>query len=300
MERDDHQAATGLEHTLGSDECVLEFLELFVDEDTQGLERPRRRVNIAGLGPNHPADEIGQRARGRERRLLTVRDDGAGNPARLPLFAEEINDVGEIAFRRARDDVGRSRACLPHPHVERTIEAEREAAAGLVELHRGHPDVHHDAVDAIDALSRADFGEVGEAIFNERQAASGAGDQLGAALDRSTVAIYGNHPGSRHVEDRAAVAAGTKGRIDIKAAFAWGEVVDGLTAKNGDVRSRAHAPSLPIAPPDSQVRSGTNKLITPRMIPRRGGSTNQPPPNKVSVPGRSRPPHPYFPWGFSC
>jgi hypothetical protein len=148
-------------------------------------------------------------------------------------------------------------------------------------------------------LSRADLGEVGETIFNEGQPARRAWDELGAALDRSTVAINGNHLGSRHVEDRAAVAAGTKGRVDIKATFARGEVVDGLAAKNGDVRSRAHAPGLPIAPPDSQVRSGTNKLITPRMIPRRGGSTTQPPSNMVTVPGRPGPPTQYSPWNLS-
>ena len=70
-------------------------------------------MNIAGLGAHHPADEIGERARGRERRLLTVRDDGAGDAARVPLLAEEIDDVGEIAFRRARHDIGRVGPACP-------------------------------------------------------------------------------------------------------------------------------------------------------------------------------------------
>ena len=241
MERDHHEPATRLEHALGRGQRGLKLVELFVDEDAQGLERPRRRMNITGLGANHPADEIGERARGRERRLPAVRDDGAGDAARMPLLAEEIDDVGEIAFRGARDDVGRGRSRLPHAHVERAVETERKAAAGLVELHRGHADVHHDAVDAIDALRRADLGEIGEAVLDQRQPARGAFDQLGAACDGSAVAIDRNQPGSRNIEDGAAVAARAEGGIDINTALARREMVDSLATENGDVRNRAHA-----------------------------------------------------------
>ena len=149
-----------------------------------------------------------------------------------------IDDVGEIALGRAAHDIGRGRPVCAHPHVERTVEAEREAALGLVELHRGHADIHHDAVDRIDALRRADLGELGEAILDQRQPAAGASTSSAPPAIAVRSRSMRDHAGSRHVEDRAAVAAGTEGRVDIDAAVARREVVDGLTAKHGNVRSR--------------------------------------------------------------
>ncbi len=48
----------------------------------------------------------------------------------------------------------RRRAVVAHPHVERAIETEREAARRLVKLHRGNAEIEGDAVDALDALGR--------------------------------------------------------------------------------------------------------------------------------------------------
>jgi len=74
-------------------------------------------------------------------------DDGPGNPAGMPLFAENVDDIGEIGLRSPRDHVRRGGAVMAHPHVERADEANEKPRSGLVELHRGHPDIHHDAVD---------------------------------------------------------------------------------------------------------------------------------------------------------
>ena len=69
------------------------------------------------------------------------------------------------------DDIGRACALAAHAHVERAIEAEREAAPGRVELHRRNAEIEHDAVDRLEAGIARNRVEIGEAIFDQRQAA---------------------------------------------------------------------------------------------------------------------------------
>ena len=73
---------------------------------------------------------------------------------------------------------------MAHPHVERAAEPKRKAALGLVELHRGYADVHHDAVDRVNVLCGADLGEVGETVLDQGQPAVGAVDQIEPAGNR--------------------------------------------------------------------------------------------------------------------
>ena len=97
--------------------------------------------------------------------------------ARMPLLAELEDDVGEIALRGLRHHVGGARAVAAHAHVERAVEPEREAALGLIELHRGHAEIEHDAVDRGVAEFFRDAIELGEARLDQRQSASGRLDQ---------------------------------------------------------------------------------------------------------------------------
>ena len=179
-------------------------------------------MNFVRLGAHHLADDIGQRLRGRDRRFLARRDDGARDGARMTLLAEDIDDVGEIGLGGLRDHIRRGRAVMAHPHVERAAEPEREAALGLVELHRGNADVHHDAVDRGDTLRGADFGKIGKPVLDQGQPAVRPIDQIEPAGNRRPVAVDADDPGSRDLEDRAAVAAGAEGRVDIDAAVARG------------------------------------------------------------------------------
>ena len=98
---------------------------------------------------------------------------------------------------------------------------------------------------AIDALSRTDLGEVGEAVLDQGQPAAGTVDQIEAAGNCGTVAVDADDPGSRHREDRTAVAAGPKGGVDIDAAVAGIEHLDRLAAEHGNMArgSRGHAPA---------------------------------------------------------
>lgn len=244
MEGDHDQPAARLQHALGRRERLMQLVELFIDEDAQRLERPRRRVDLVRLGAHDPGDDVGKRLGRRDRCLLAGGDDRARDAARVALLAEDIDDVGELALGCLRDHVGGGRAALPHPHVERAAAAEREAALGLVELHRGDADIHHDAVDGIQPLRRANLRKVGEAILDQRQPAAGTVDQVEAAQDRRAVAVDADHAGVGDVEKRAAVAAGAEGGIDINAAGARREIADRLAAEHGNVTGGmdAHPP----------------------------------------------------------
>ena len=136
---------------------------------------------------------------------------------------------------------------MAHPHVERAVEAKREAALGLVELHRGHPDVHHDAVDRVDALRGANLGKIGKPVLDQREPAVRSIDQIESARDGGAVAVDADHPGSGDVENGPAVAAGPEGGVDIDAAGAGAKHLDRLAAEHGN---------MTLAQPDSCPGSG--------------------------------------------
>ena len=75
-----------------------ELGELLVDEDAQRLERAGRRMDLAGPGAHDARDDVGERARGRIGASRARGDDGAGDGARMPLFAERRDDGGKIAL----------------------------------------------------------------------------------------------------------------------------------------------------------------------------------------------------------
>ena len=91
----------------------------------------------------------------------------------------------------------------------------------------------------------ADVGEIGKAILDQGQPAIRTINQIESTGNRRAVAIDADHPGSRHSQDRAAVAAGAEGGVDIDAAVARLQHLDRLAAEHGDMtrRSRGHAPA---------------------------------------------------------
>ena len=121
----------------------------------------------------------------------------------MPLLAELENDVGQIALRGLRHHVGRARPLRAHAHVERPVEPERKAALGLVELHRGHAEIEHDAVDRRVAELARDPVELGEALLDQREPSARRLHQVGAARHRAAVAVDGDDLRIGRGEDRA-------------------------------------------------------------------------------------------------
>src|SRR5262245_21180175 len=82
MERYDHPSAARLEHALGGGQASGEFGQLLVDEDAQRLERPGRRMDRARTRMHNAGDDVGERARGADRRVAARSHHGTGNAAR--------------------------------------------------------------------------------------------------------------------------------------------------------------------------------------------------------------------------
>ena len=91
-------------------------------------------------------------------------------------------------------------------------------------------------------------------------------DQIESAGNGRPVAVDADDPGSRDIEDRAAIAAGAEGGVDIDAAVAGCEHLDRLAAENGDMarRSRAHAPAPGVFQP-AKWKLDANGPIAPQI-----------------------------------
>src|SRR5260370_26103830 len=163
----------------------------------------------------------------------------------MTLFTEDVDDIGEIGLGCLRDHIRRGRTIMAHSHVERASEAKREAAIGLVELHRRHADVHHDAVDRVGSLCRANFGKIGKPVLDQREPAVRSIDQIEPGHYRWPVAVDADDPGSAGLEDGPAVTASAKGGVDINTAGTGLKHPDRLAAKDGNMAfaSRIHSPA---------------------------------------------------------
>ena len=136
----------------------------------------------------------------------------------MTLLAENENDIGEIALARPGDHIGRARAVAAHAHVERSVEAEGEAALGLIELHGRDAEVEHHPVGFREAGIVRGVIEIGKPLLDQREAAIGALHQIRAGRDRALIAIDADNFAIGGGEDGARIAAGAEGGVDIDAA----------------------------------------------------------------------------------
>ena len=92
--------------------------------------------------------ERGKLSCGSDRSPRSSRNNRCCNLFSKPFFAIVSDDLPDFLLGRAC--ASHSAAVMPrarvHAHVERRVEAEAEAARGVVELRRGHAEVEQDAV----------------------------------------------------------------------------------------------------------------------------------------------------------
>jgi len=130
---------------------ALHLAELVVHRDPQPLEGPRRAVDAGRVARDGAADDLGELRGGLDRRLGPGAQDVAGDAAGVPLLAELGDDADQLVLRQGVHQLGRARPLSTHPHVERPVGTEGEAALRLVELERRHAEVHHHAIELGDA-----------------------------------------------------------------------------------------------------------------------------------------------------
>ena len=216
MKRHDRKATAGLEQPLRGAKAAHEFAELVVDRDAQRLKGARRGMGeLAAPRRRDPRDHPGELQRRGERLCLAVGDDGARDPARGALLAEMKQNVGDRRLVLVAQDVGGRTAAASHAHIEGRVEAQREAARRLVELHRRNADVEHDAVHRVDAEALGDLVELAKARLHKLEPPAGRSLERFAGPNGRGVAIERDHARAA-VKKRARVAAGAERAVDIE------------------------------------------------------------------------------------
>ena len=74
----------------------------------------------------------------------------------------------------------------------RRNEKPRSASSSCIE---DTPDIHHDAIDRVDALRGANLGEIGKPVLDQRQPAGRSVDQIEPAGDGRPVAVDADDAG---------------------------------------------------------------------------------------------------------
>ncbi len=283
------QPPARLERAFRRFETAQQLAEFVVDGDAQRLKRAGRGMRrLARPGGRDAGDHVGQLARRDVGRAHAVGDDGAGDAPRRALLAEIIEDVGDRLFVVFAQDVGGAAPNAFHAHVERRVLAEREAAGGLVELHRGYADVENDAVERLGAEAARDRVEIAEASLDQPQAARRRRDEILARGDGGRIAIEGDDARAA-LDERAGITAGPESAVEIDAAGANPQRVQRLGAQHGNVAGgsagggdlRAARPPHSRAPggaacaalaPNSARRRRTRDLASSRCAANRIGS----------------------------
>ena len=164
--------------------------------------------------------------------------DGAGDAPRLLFFAVDADDRRQIACRCVIDERSGVGAAPSHAHVERPVEAEREPAFRLVELHRGDADVEHHAVNGCEVPRAGVALEVGEATFDQPETPARRFRQCRTSSERRRIAVDRQHP-TAALEDRPAVSAPAEGAVDVAAARHNAEVLQHLGQEDRHVAGRS-------------------------------------------------------------
>ena len=234
MESDDDEATTLRQQSLGGVQCFDQLIELAVHVDAQCLEGARGGMDLVRPRPaGGPLDGLDEAVRGGDRCQLARIHDGPRDSARAGLFAKDVDDVGKRFLRQRVHRIRRRDTLLRHAHVERAVTQEREAALGFIDLHGGHANVEHDAVDALIADESL---HVGEAALAQAEAGRELRHQRLAVTDRRGIAVDGDDAAIGCRKNGARVTAGAEGAIDVNAPVSRRECTQHFGQHHGDMR----------------------------------------------------------------
>ena len=195
------------------------------------------------------------------------------------------------AWGGAVDQVGGALAVGPHAHVERAVAHEREAALGLVDLHRRDPEVEGHAPAGRTPASPSAASIVRIAALDQPEApGTGGAQRLGETLDRR-VAVEGETSRAA-LQEGAAVAAGAEGAVD--------DQVAGLGRQRLERPRRAGrdgaAPFMTPLPPDAPAAAGAGPR-SPALAAARCSRAGRRKASRSQIWKRSPKPHDHHPVG---
>ena len=182
--------------------------KLVVDGHSQGLERAGRRVDSPTGAARHGA--------GRDLRQVAGvphgpgPDDGPRDAPAESLVGEPVEQVRQLPLAPAIDEVPRAQL-LPavEAHVQRALQAEAEAPAGIVQLRAGQPQVREDPREGL--VLPNGLRDPREGAVTVRYAALELPQAAAAALQRRCIAVDGHEPAAgcpRENPPRMAARAG--------------------------------------------------------------------------------------------
>src|SRR3990170_7102591 len=137
MKTDRDQPSTGGEQAYRLRKHLSNFLEIAIDVNTNSLKRARGRILVFFTRRYRARDNFRETARRRDRFDVALAHDEARNAFGETLLAIFTDDPRDFIFLRAPDPIGGGLARLRvHAHVEGSVGAKTESAAGVVELRR--------------------------------------------------------------------------------------------------------------------------------------------------------------------
>lgn len=161
-------------------------------------------------------DALGKLERGAQRPCCAASSNRLCNLKSKPFFAIIRYDLPHLIHTGLRQPIRhRGSTSGVHPHVERAIPHEREAALGIIDLRRRHAQIQHHAIDLVDAELPQLFGHGGKAAMHHRHPGIRRRQRIGHR-DRLGILVEHHQAGRRSqaAEQLAAVAAATEGAVD--------------------------------------------------------------------------------------
>ena len=174
---DDRQATALCEQFGGGQQHLTQGIHLVVHLDAQRLEEFRHvllhaTVVALAAAPQQRLSQLHELTGGLQRLLLAGFHHSGGNAAGGLQFPIEVEDVGQLLLPIGVQHRGGSRARpLVHSHVEGSLETEREATGGIVEVMTRHAQIGQQAVDVVNAVEAHPVLQIPEVRAHKRESA---------------------------------------------------------------------------------------------------------------------------------
>jgi hypothetical protein len=173
----------------------------------------------------------------RYRTTVPLRHDAARDLCRHAFLPKITENPCEFIDRRGGHDLGRAPAASSHAHVQGPVAAKREAAAGVVQLHRGDAEVREDSVRRGVRVAFEDRVQVREVALDERDAVAEAREALSCERERVRIAVDAEDARAIAArQDSRRVASRAERRVDEEPAALRREQANDVVEENGSVR----------------------------------------------------------------
>jgi len=158
----------------------------------------------------------------------------------MAFLAELAQGIGQRLFFEIIDHIGGARPGFRHPHVERTVAAERKSARRIVDLRRGHTKIQNDTVERRRPGRIQQAAHITEASLQQGQPVRIIAQQGGAPRDRVRIPVQREQRAVGGVQDGSGIATGAEGPVKIDLSVARPQSLQHLVAHDRYMDGRGH------------------------------------------------------------